>query len=43
MAKKVADVFIETLVNAGVKRVYGLVGDSLKGLTDVIRKGKEIV
>jgi pyruvate dehydrogenase (quinone) len=42
MAKKVAEVFIETLVNAGVKRVYGVVGDSLNGLTDVIRKGKQI-
>ena len=37
MAKTVADIFIETLVNAGVKRVYGVVGDSLNGLTDVIR------
>jgi pyruvate dehydrogenase (quinone) len=42
MAKKVAEIFVETLVNAGVKRVYGVVGDSLNGLTDVIRKGKQI-
>jgi len=42
MAKKVAEVFIETLVKAGVKRVYGVVGDSLNGLTDVIRKSKQI-
>jgi pyruvate dehydrogenase (quinone) len=42
MAKKVAEIFIETLVKAGVKRVYGVVGDSLNGLTDVIRKSKEI-
>jgi len=42
MAKKVADIFIETLVNAGVKRVYGVVGDSLNGLTEVIRKSKDI-
>jgi pyruvate dehydrogenase (quinone) len=42
MAKKVADVFIETLINAGVKRVYGVVGDSLNGLTDVIRKSKQV-
>jgi pyruvate dehydrogenase (quinone) len=42
MAKKVAEIFIETLVNAGVKRVYGVVGDSLNGLTDVIRKSKQI-
>src|SRR5277367_265562 len=42
MAKRVAEVFIETLVNAGVKRVYGVVGDSLNGLTDVIRKSKDV-
>jgi len=42
MAKKVAEVFIETLVNAGVKRVYGVVGDSLNGLTDVIRRNGKI-
>jgi pyruvate dehydrogenase (quinone) len=42
MAKSVSEVFIETLIAAGVKRVYGVVGDSLNGLTDVIRKRKEI-
>jgi pyruvate dehydrogenase (quinone) len=42
MTKNVAEVFIETLVNAGVKRVYGVVGDSLNGLTEVIRKSKQI-
>ena len=42
MAKKVAEVFIDTLVNAGVKRIYGVVGDSLNGLTDVIRRSKQI-
>jgi pyruvate dehydrogenase (quinone) len=42
MAKRVAEIFIETLVNAGVKRVYGVVGDSLNGLSDVIRKSKQI-
>jgi pyruvate dehydrogenase (quinone) len=42
MAKNVAEVFIETLVNAGVKRVYGVAGDSLNALTDTIRKSKEI-
>src|SRR5271156_398438 len=42
MAKTVAEVFIETLVKAGVKRVYGVSGDSLNGLTDNIRKHKEI-
>jgi pyruvate dehydrogenase (quinone) len=42
MAQKVADVFIETLAAAGVKRIYGVVGDSLNGLTDVLRKQKTI-
>src|ERR1700733_7826121 len=42
MTKRVAEVFIETLVNAGVKRVYGVAGDSLNGLTDTIRKSKDI-
>jgi pyruvate dehydrogenase (quinone) len=34
---KVADVFVEMLVKAGVRRVYGVPGDSLNGLTDSIR------
>ncbi|MFC0397012.1 ubiquinone-dependent pyruvate dehydrogenase [Paraburkholderia rhizosphaerae] len=34
----VADQFVDVLLAAGVKRVYGIVGDSLNGLTDVIRK-----
>lgn len=33
----VAEVFVETLVKAGVERVYGVAGDSLNGLTDAIR------
>jgi pyruvate dehydrogenase (quinone) len=33
----VADQFAETLAVAGVKRIYGIVGDSLNGLTDAIR------
>jgi pyruvate dehydrogenase (quinone) len=38
MAKKrVADVLVDTLVAADVKRVYGLVGDSLNGVTDSIK------
>ena len=38
MPRKVADVFIETLAAAGVKRIYGVVGDSLNGLTEALRK-----
>ena len=30
----VADLIAETLIQAGVKRVFGVVGDSLNGLTD---------
>jgi pyruvate dehydrogenase (quinone) len=42
MTRLVADQFIETLVAAGVKRIYGVVGDSLNGLTDVIRRRGDI-
>ena len=42
MAMKVSEVFVETLVEAGVKRVYGLAGDSLNGITEAIRKNKQI-
>src|ERR671924_705020 len=38
MAKMVADQFVEILAQAGVKRIYGIVGDSLNGLTDAIRR-----
>ena len=36
--KTVADLTVETLQQAGVKRIYGLVGDSLNGITEAIRK-----
>ena len=35
--KPVADLLVDTLVAAGVERVYGLAGDSLNGITDSIR------
>ena len=38
----VADQFAETLAAAGVKRIYGIVGDSLNGLTDSIRRQGKI-
>jgi pyruvate dehydrogenase (quinone) len=38
VAKTVADQFAETLAAAGIKRIYGIVGDSLNGLTDSIRR-----
>src|SRR6266853_1302120 len=40
--KRVADVLVDTLVAANVKRVYGLVGDSLNGVTDSIRPRKDL-
>jgi pyruvate dehydrogenase (quinone) len=40
--KTVADQFSETLEAAGVKRVYGIVGDSLNGLTDAFRRQRKI-
>src|SRR6266853_2769599 len=40
--KTVADQFAETLAVAGVKRIYGIVGDSLNGLTDALRRQGKI-
>jgi len=42
MAKKVAELLVETLAGAGVQRIYGLCGDSLNGITDAIRTQKQI-
>ncbi len=42
MAKTVADQFAETLAAAGVNRIYGIVGDSLNGLTDALRRQGKI-
>ena len=42
MAKNVAELTVDTLVQAGVERVYGLPGDSLNGFTDSIRKQKKL-
>jgi pyruvate dehydrogenase (quinone) len=38
MAKKVADLLVDVLADAGVRRIYGLAGDSLNGVTDSIRR-----
>src|SRR6266404_3741338 len=40
--KKVADLLVEVLAGAGVQRIYGVSGDSLNGITDSIRAGKQI-
>src|ERR1700720_1523628 len=43
MAKKtVGGLLAETLVTPGVKRVFGLAGDSLNGITDCIRTNEAI-
>lgn len=38
----VAEVLVDTLNNAGVKRIYGIVGDSLNGMTNALQKYKNI-
>src|SRR6476661_8590226 len=42
MAKNIAQLMVDTLVQAGMERVYGLPGDSLNGFTDSIRKQKKL-
>src|SRR5437870_795503 len=42
MAKNIAQLMVDTLVQAGVERVYGLPGDSLNGFTDSIRKQEKL-
>lgn len=43
--KTVAEIIVDTLQAAGVKRVFGVVGDSLNGITDVLRtrEGMEFI
>src|SRR6201997_1009662 len=41
MAKKVADLLVDVLAEAGVRRMYGVSGDSLNGITDSIRVRKD--
>jgi pyruvate dehydrogenase (quinone) len=40
MAQRVADQVAQTLVAAGVERIWGIVGDSLNGLTEALRTTK---
>ena len=43
MAKtNVADQFVHVLVQAGVRRIYGLVGDSLNPIVDAVRRTPQI-
>lgn len=38
MAKNVADQLVEMLVNAGIKRIYAVTGDSLNNVNDAVRR-----
>jgi pyruvate dehydrogenase (quinone) len=42
MSRTAADYMAETLESVGVKRIYGVVGDSLNGFTDSLRRLKAI-
>ena len=42
MSRTAAEYLVESLEKAGVKRVYGVVGDSLNGITDALRRRKSI-
>jgi pyruvate dehydrogenase (quinone) len=40
--KRVADLLVDTLVAAGIERIYGVSGDSLNGITDSIRPREDL-
>ncbi|GGA45128.1 ubiquinone-dependent pyruvate dehydrogenase [Paenibacillus physcomitrellae] len=40
--RTLADAVVEVLVNAGVRRIYGIVGDSLNNMIDAVRRNGEI-
>ena len=42
MAKKVAEQLVDMLVEAGVKRIYAVTGDSLNEINDAVRKNGKI-
>ena len=42
MAKKISDLLVEVLADAGIQQIYGVVGDSLNGITDSIRVSNKI-
>jgi pyruvate dehydrogenase (quinone) len=42
MAKRVADLLVDVLLEAGVQRIYGVPGDSLNGITDSLRTRETI-
>lgn len=42
MAKKVAEQLVESLVEAGVRRIYAVTGDSLNEVNEAVRRNKEM-
>src|ERR1700742_5382701 len=42
MSKTASEYLVEALEKTGVKRVYGVVGDSLNGVSDALRRRKSI-
>lgn len=42
MKKTIADAVVDSLINAGVKRIYGIVGDSLNAVLDSVRRSGKI-
>lgn len=42
MSKTASEYLVEALEKTGIKRVYGVVGDSLNGITDALRRRKSI-
>jgi pyruvate dehydrogenase (quinone) len=42
MKKKVSDQLVEMLVQAGIRRVYAITGDSLNEFNDSVRRNKDI-
>ena len=38
MSENVATYFAKTLANLGIKRIWGITGDSLNGLSDSLEK-----
>ena len=42
MSTKVADQLVEMILNAGIRRIYAITGDSLNELNDAVRKRPEL-
>ena len=42
MSQTISDVFVEHLVQAGVQRIYGIVGDSLNPVVDAVRRNGKL-